>query len=562
MSDANIRRKRSCPVAKSVWANCPNSNHNHIPRLIRMCSHSLILGLLAFLLVAPSLTAAQSPPSPGTASQNAQADDAMRSRDYPRAIALYQAILRDQPADANVLLHLAKAYLLSRQFRAAIAAYQLVLHQDPNNVAALTGAGQAYNFLGDYANAERSLQQGLKISPDNPDAAWSLSRTYLYESRLEPAEQLLKFAVVAHPRDFRLWESLGEVQLHQGRAADACVSLQRALALNPKAERARILLNARELPKSPMRAPALKVDFHDYFYWLSDGVGNQVFTMPQSLRLTYGRRWSNDLTANYLRASHRSGDNLRSTGITSLTDSAELRINSTLTVIGGGGVARYLAQGISRPVYHGGIKFSPVSRMELSYSYGQRMVAPTQLAATLALTRRGWSSQFRYSLPRLTSFRAGYFQDEFSDSNRTAGGRAEIRQVLWEKPLQVSVGYQFESLSFSRLDLFHGYFSPKRFIAHTALVNFKGQKGGFHYDYDLDVGAETYTRPVLLATTPLSFVIQRRTSPRFIALLRNSYEFNPQWSLQFSVLLYRSALSSGTGAYQAHAFLFGLNHRF
>jgi len=541
----------------------PQKKHKSIdhPRCVSACT--FVFGLCALLSLTFILPEGRcSVPQRADQNANVQAGEAMKSRDYSRAIALYEQILRAQPDNTAAQLHLAKAYLLSRQFRTAINTYQLVLSRDPRNREALVSTGEAYNLLGNYAKAERLLQEALRVAPDDADALWSLSRTYLYESRLGDAERLLKQGIAAHPRDFRLWESLGEVQSHRGRTGDARRSLQQAFDLNPKAERARILLQAYEHPKPALAAPTLKAELHDQAYLLSDAVGNQILNLPQTLRLSYGTRWSNELTGEYRRLAFQSANGSAALGIASVTDSTEFRVNKLLALTGGGGAAHYLARGITKPVYSGGLKLSPEAGLQLSFTYRQRIVAPTEFAARLALTQRGWSSHVGYSLPKATSLDLTYYQDQLSDSNQLRGGHAEIRHVLLEKPIRVSVGYQLESLSYTRLDLFHGYFSPKRFISNTALVNFKGQKGGFHYDYDLNVGEETYTRPVLLGTLPLSFVTERHSGPRFLALLRNSYEFNPHWSLQFSFLLYRSALSSGTGAYQAHAFLFGLTRRF
>jgi len=105
-------------------------------------------------------------------------------------------------------------------------------------------------------------------------------------------------------------------------------------------------------------------------------------------------------------------------------------------------------------------------------------------------------------------------------------------------------------------DLSRAVFDERRFARVVA------QQGRLHYNYDFDIGEESYTRPVVLSITPLSFVAARRSNPRFVAALRHSYEFNPQWSVQFSGMYFRSALSSNTGAYQAYALLFGLTRRF
>ena len=79
---------------------------------------------------------------------------------------------------------------------------------------------------------------------------------------------------------------------------------------------------------------------------------------------------------------------------------------------------------------------------------------------------------------------------------------------------------------------------------------------------DLQAGQETYSRPLLAGTTPVTFVIDRHSSGRFLALLRNSYDLSHHWSVQFSFLFFRSALSTETGSYHAEAGLFGLTRSF
>jgi tetratricopeptide (TPR) repeat protein len=576
MNDGTLQQKLRARTVSSVWGQCPGEKHTLTARAITPSDPYFLLGSFALLSLAfvPPSAQGSLPPQASDQKAKVQAEEALKGRDYSRAIALYRQILRDQPDNASALLNLARAYLLFREFTAAADTYQLVLRRDQYNQDALIGIGEAYNLLGNYATAERPLKQALRVAPDNANAVWALSRTYFYERRLGNAERLLKPAVAAHPRDFRLWESLGEVQSGQGRTVGARQSLQRALELNPKARRAQILLQTLEARKAT--ETGLKVEFRDSAYLLNDGVGNQILTFPQTLTFGYGTRWQNHLTGEYRRVAFRSGvrsgaaspegvvreEGSLAVGIASATDSTEFRVNNALTLTGGGGAAHYLEEGSTRPVYHAGLKFNPVPGLQLSYSYGQRIVAPTELAARLGLTQRGWSSHLGYSLPKATSLDLTYYQDHLSDFNRLRGGHGEIRHVLWQGPFQVSAGYQLESLSFARLDLFHGYFSPKRFLANTALINLEGRRGRLHYDYDFDIGEETYTRPVLISTVPLAFVAQRRSSARFISTLRNSYQLNSRWSFQFSFVLYRSALSSSTGAYQAYAFLFGLSRRF
>jgi hypothetical protein len=232
------------------------------------------------------------------------------------------------------------------------------------------------------------------------------------------------------------------------------------------------------------------------------------------------------------------------------------------TVFGGVGTVRYLGLAMTRPTYHAGFRFHPTSSMQIDYNFAQRTVTETELSARLGLTSRGWIGHFTYTFPDSTVLKLGFHRDRFSDFNLMRAGDVVLRHPIWEGPIRVSAGYQFESLSFSKIDLFHGYFSPKRYMANSALLNLAGSKGRFHFDYDFDLGQETYTRPVILSATPLKFADQRHSSPRVLLTLRNSYELTPGWSLQASYLFFRSALSSGTGAYRAQAVLFGLTRYF
>jgi tetratricopeptide (TPR) repeat protein len=531
---------------------------------------TFFLSSFLFVSVALIIPPAQCSLPESSRDQNSTADahDALKRRDYTRAIALYRRVLTDQPENVEAQLGLARAYLLSRQFNAAVETYQSVLRRDPNNREALIGIGEAYNLLGEYAKAEDPLQQALRVAPDDADAAWALSRTYFYQRRLGEAEQVLTSALSTHDRDYRLWESLGEVQSSEGRKAEARKSLHKALELNPKAQRARLLLQKPDTQlREPQRAAkpikqGLQLGFHDYGYLLSDGVGNQNAILSHTFNLVYGSRWRSDLTGEYRRVAFRPGETGLTVGITSVTDLTQFRVNKALTLIGGGGASHNFTTGVTEPLYEAGVKIRPITGLVLSYTYRKRIVAPTELAARLGLTQRGWNSRLTYNLPKNTTLGLTFYEDDLSDSNFLRGGHAEIRHVVYQGPVQISAGYQFESLSYARLDLFHGYFSPKRFIANTALVNLQGHKGGFHFDYDLNAGAEMYTRPVVTSTLPFTFDVRRRSGPRFLGSFRNSYEFNPRWSVQFSFLLYRSALSSGSGAYNAHAFLFGLTRHF
>lgn len=472
------------------------------------------------------------------------------------------------------LLRAARARMVAGDFKGAAKLYRTALNEDSRNLVALVGLGETYNLMGLYTEAESPLRRALKLSPLNPTATWALSRTYLYEGRFGHSEQILNSAIARHPDDYRLWESLGEVQLNEGHTERARTSIGRARSLNPSAERTRLL--AKELSSDGERAP-LRFQTHDGVFWLADGAGNSILQVPQTLIFDYGARWNNQLTGDYRRlmfynssSEGTTSDALPGGGLISsattrvllINDELRLRVNDDLSLTAGGGAARFDEPGVVRPLFDAGVTLSPTSRFTATTSYGQDIVAYTELAASHGITQKGSSSRLRYAVPQMANVDLAYYQYRYSDSNTLKGGRGSVLHEFRKGPLKVFTGYQLESLSYVKPNLFDGYFSPKRYIANSGQLTLHGHKAAFHYNYDFLVGQETYSSPVMTSQTPLVYALKRDSHFRFVATLKNSYDFNQRWRIEGSMLFYHSALSSTTGAYQAHAFLFAVNRRF
>lgn len=493
-----------------------------------------------------------------------EAGAALKRHDFTAAIRLYKDALIERPQDQTALLGLANAYYYSHQPKPAVENYQKLLQLNPGNWQANLGLGEVLNYEGRYTDAENHLRAAARQQPGNQDIAWALSRTYIYENQFAKSSELLQDSLRQHSNDYRLWESLGEAELKQDHTVEARRDLQRALTLNPNAVRSqRLLSSSINSGGGSERTGFHLVEFHDYAYLQRDGLGNNVFSSPQQLTFGYGDRWQSRFTGQYQRLgfSPAGGESVGAANLALLTDHNEFKINQKITLEAGGGTAQYFGLGMSRPIYDAGAVIRPLSNLRLSAHYGQQIVAPTFTAATLGITRRGWNTGVNYKWKENT-IALDYYQDDYRDSNFLRGGAAEFRHRVWHGPVDVSVGYQGQGLSFSKPDLFHGYFSPKRFIAHNGIVNVSGRKGRLRIDYDFALGRETYTRPVITNPTPLTFVLQRRSSLRGYIEARNSFDLNRNLALNFSFLSFHTALSSGSGSFNANAFLFGITRRF
>jgi tetratricopeptide (TPR) repeat protein len=520
--------------------------------------------VFAFELIALPGAFCQDNSAPARNASLGKARAALERQDFDAAIKSYEEALVEAPQDHTALLGLAHVYYYAGQPQSALDTYGELLRRDPNDWEAHLGIGQVSNFLRNYRQAEQHLRIVFRQYPENVDAIWTLSRTYIYENRLDDASELLRNTVRQHTRDYRLWESLGEVELKEGHRESARRDLERALELNANATRSAILLkplDGNEREKGA--ASSFRVlEFRTSVRFLHDDLGNSSSSSPQQLLFGYGTLWRSRFLGEYRRfGSSQDRGPIGSAAMAIFNNSNELRVTNSLTLEAEGGVARFFNIGISRPTYSGGLTISPLSNLRLSTHYGQSIVAPTWRASSFALTRRGWNASLAYKWQENT-IELSYHEDRFRDGNFTRGGTAEVRRRLWHGPLDLTVGYKLDSFSFSRLDLFHGYFSPKRFLAQSGIVNLNGSKGRMHFDFEFAFGREGCARPVTIDTLSSAVVARRASSWRGLVEARSSFDLSRQLSLRFSLLSFHTALSSGSGSYSASVFLFGLTRRF
>jgi Tfp pilus assembly protein PilF len=498
-----------------------------------------------------------------TSSALSRARAALQRRDFEMAAKAYEEVLAREPHDRTALIGLARIHYYSYHPEPALKIYRQLLQHDSRDVEANLAMAQTYNYLGKYALAEKHLRAVLAFQPDNGEAIWTLSRTYLYQNRLQEADRLLERSMTQHKRDYRFWESLGEVKYRQGHYEDGRRDLDRALELNSSATRSSSLLkHLAETGGEEGHSSFRVLEFRDYAYLLHDGVGNTIFSSPQEFVLGYGNRWRSRFSGEYRHLSRSGRENAPPPAhIMLLKNSNEFRVTDRISIEASAGTAYFLNAGVNRSIYGGGVTLQPIPNLRLAAHYGQDVLAPTLRAANLALTQKGWSTTLDYKW-RDNLLNLQYYQARILDGNSSNGGTAWFRRCIWHGPFDLSLGYKVDALSFARIDLFHGYFSPQGFIAQSGTVEISGHKGRLHFDYELALGGESYTRPMVTSFAPLLFSVTRNSNFRALLQARNSVDLNKNLSLQFSFVSFHTALSDGSGSYNANAVLFGLAKRF
>lgn len=174
-------------------------------------------------------------------SLNVSGDAYFDEGDYRQAVREYQAGVRMNQGDINLMNSLGVALAELNRHRQAVACFKQVLEKEPDNFMALANQGFALRMLGRDENALDSFQQALQ-SPGYPGPAAApelslqLSRLYCNAGRFTEALHVLEILEDrgAGRQEFFLYRLLGEAYMETGREKKAMRSLQRALHLFPQ----------------------------------------------------------------------------------------------------------------------------------------------------------------------------------------------------------------------------------------------------------------------------------------------------------------------------------------
>lgn len=154
----------------------------------------------------------QEPEKRDFARQLRLANDALRQRDYPAAIAAYKAILDADPENLGVLLNLGTALHLSGQHTPAIERFEQVLARDPRHVVALINLGAAHGALGHLDRGIEALVCALEVDSTRRDLHYNLAALYIRKGQAANAMAELELELALHPDHKLAKETLAELR--------------------------------------------------------------------------------------------------------------------------------------------------------------------------------------------------------------------------------------------------------------------------------------------------------------------------------------------------------------
>ncbi|GEM_PF-1215538 len=240
----------------------------------RRAGFVLLIGtLLAAGPAAAAGTAAPAAPAPASL---AQARALVSQRHYARALAIYRALLKKTPDDANLLIETARVYgwndqngrsaalyervlkvapdrradvlpslpwqlLWAKQPHRAVHYFREYLAQHPGDIKARLGYAQALAAAGDSAAALKAYRKVLASEPNNARARLGVARALVRAHDYAPALAQYRTLLAAKPDDADLLIEAARVYGWDNRNADSARLYERVIRVAP-ARRADVLL--------------------------------------------------------------------------------------------------------------------------------------------------------------------------------------------------------------------------------------------------------------------------------------------------------------------------------
>jgi Tfp pilus assembly protein PilF len=164
------------------------------------------------------------------------------------SVALVRALWRSYPTWRRTvvvagagwsLLCLAVTHLAIGVWKDPYTLYANAVVAEPESSGARYGLGVALAKAGLWSASVSAFEKAVRLDPENMRAWNNLSVSYETLGRLDDSERAARRAIaLSDGTHFRAWYNLATVHLRQNRQPEACLALDRALAINPGYTRA------------------------------------------------------------------------------------------------------------------------------------------------------------------------------------------------------------------------------------------------------------------------------------------------------------------------------------
>lgn len=157
--------------------------------------------------------------------------------DYPEAMKWLERSVRENPADAEAVYYLGRAYYNQNWFDKAISAFQQAIKLNARYAKAHNNLGLALAAQNKLDLAELSYRQAIRIGEEDARKSEqpyiNLAELLIDHTRVAEALDLLDTALQIDPKSDKVQQLRGRALLNQDRLPDAEAAFRAALALKP-----------------------------------------------------------------------------------------------------------------------------------------------------------------------------------------------------------------------------------------------------------------------------------------------------------------------------------------
>jgi tetratricopeptide (TPR) repeat protein len=152
----------------------------------------------------------------------------------------YEILLSMAPQNVPALNGRATALAWQGNYAEAEQVYGEALALEPGNIDTLTGLGYARAWNGDYPAALSAFEAATAIAPGHLSARKGEAFVYLWSGNNARAESAFAVLASEYPLDAEILIALGQARLQQGFSRSAVDTFDRAMAVDPAREAARM----------------------------------------------------------------------------------------------------------------------------------------------------------------------------------------------------------------------------------------------------------------------------------------------------------------------------------
>ncbi|HEX8833154.1 MAG TPA: tetratricopeptide repeat protein, partial [Abditibacteriaceae bacterium] len=162
-----------------------------------------------------------------------RAVSALKARNYPGALALYQRAAKTDPNNIEARQGVAQTLLIQKRYPEAIRAYRAIVAASPTDPRANRGLADALAFSGRYPEAIAANNRILARSPRDYQAALQNAQISTWTRNYPQSERYFRTALAARPNDADAWTAWGESLSYSERGTRARSAFERALQIRP-----------------------------------------------------------------------------------------------------------------------------------------------------------------------------------------------------------------------------------------------------------------------------------------------------------------------------------------